>query len=167
MYQGLGNYKNDSVEQQWNSDGTVTEQRWNNNKKEKKEKNDNKHIHDLFDHYCSKNIVNHQKLSEPMKRAINARLKDYSFDELKKAIDNYAIVFASDEYWFTHKYPLADFMRDKDIRKFVEEADPLSNFKKDKNNNDFRQKHDPRDKEIAFQRWIQDGNDPDDFDWSD
>ncbi len=167
LYQGLGNYKNDSVEQQWNSDGTVTEQRWNNNKKEKKEKNDNKHIHDLFDHYCSKNIVNHQKLSEPMKRAINARLKDYSFDELKKAIDNYAIVFSSDEYWFTHKYPLADFMRDKDIRKFVEEADPLSNFKKDKNNNDFRQKHDPRDKEIAFQRWIQDGNDPDDFDWSD
>lgn len=27
--------------------------------------------------------------------------------------------------------------------------------------------HDPRDKEIAFQRWIQDGNDPDNFDWSD
>ena len=27
--------------------------------------------------------------------------------------------------------------------------------------------YDPRDKEIEFQRWIQDGNDPDDFDWSD
>ncbi|WP_347722785.1 hypothetical protein [Lysinibacillus capsici] len=27
--------------------------------------------------------------------------------------------------------------------------------------------YDPRDKEIAFQRWIQDGNDPDSFDWSD
>ncbi|MFJ7839887.1 hypothetical protein ACIQXG_10430 [Lysinibacillus sphaericus] len=27
--------------------------------------------------------------------------------------------------------------------------------------------YDPRDKEIAFQRWIQDGNDPDNFDWSD
>ncbi|MFJ8100398.1 replication protein [Lysinibacillus sp. NPDC096212] len=26
--------------------------------------------------------------------------------------------------------------------------------------------YDPRDKEIEFQRWIQDGNDPNDFDWS-
>ncbi|QPQ33103.1 hypothetical protein JNUCC51_00495 [Lysinibacillus sp. JNUCC 51] len=26
--------------------------------------------------------------------------------------------------------------------------------------------YDPRDKEIAFQKWIQDGNDPNDFDWS-
>ena len=27
-------------------------------------------------------------------------------------------------------------------------------------------KADPRDKEIAFQRWVQEGNDPDEFDWS-
>ncbi|WNN77016.1 hypothetical protein RKS58_04030 [Lysinibacillus capsici] len=27
--------------------------------------------------------------------------------------------------------------------------------------------YDPRDKDIEFQRWVQDGNDPDDFDWSD
>ena len=26
--------------------------------------------------------------------------------------------------------------------------------------------YDPRDKEIEFQRWVQDGNDPNDFDWS-
>lgn len=29
-----------------------------------------------------------------------------------------------------------------------------------------QQLHDPRDKEIAFQKWLQEGNDPDDFDWS-
>ncbi|MGE7951654.1 replication protein [Lysinibacillus xylanilyticus] len=29
-----------------------------------------------------------------------------------------------------------------------------------------KQQYDPRDKEIEFQRWIQDGNDPNDFDWS-
>lgn len=32
LYQGLDNYKKEPVEQQRNSDGTVTEQRWNNNK---------------------------------------------------------------------------------------------------------------------------------------
>lgn len=31
-YQDLSNYKNDNLEQRWNSDGTAMEQRWNNNK---------------------------------------------------------------------------------------------------------------------------------------
>jgi len=166
LYQGLDNYKNNSVEQQRNSDGTEMEQRWNNNKNEKNVKNDNKYIHDLFDHYCSKNIINHKKITEPMIRAVNARFKDYSFEDLKQAIDNYATVFSNDNFWFTHKYPFADFMRDKDIRKFVTEAEPLNNFAKDKNNNGFKQSYDPRDKEIALQKWIAEGNDPDEFDWS-
>lgn len=98
--------------------------------KNKKENNNNKYIRDLFNHYISKNIIRHHKLTDPMKRAINARLKDYSFNDLKKAIDNYAAVYKSDTHWFTHKYPLADFMRDKDVRKFLDEADPLINYKK-------------------------------------
>ena len=49
-------------------------------------------------------------------------------EELKQAIDNYADVYFSEQHWFTHKYPLADFMRDKDIRKFLDEADPINNF---------------------------------------
>lgn len=41
LYQGLDNYKKQSVEQQRNSDGTVMEQRWNNNKNGKEcNKND-------------------------------------------------------------------------------------------------------------------------------
>lgn len=134
--------------------------------KESKVKESNNYVHDLFDHYCSKNIINHKKITEPMIRAVNARLKDYSFEDLKQAIDNYATVFSSDDYWFTHKYPFADFMRDKDIRKFVVEADPLNNYARDKNNNGFKQSHDPRDKEIALQKWISEGNNPDEFDWS-
>lgn len=95
-----------------------------------KESKENKEIHDLFDHYLSKSIIQHSKITEPMKRAIRGRLKDYTLEDLKKAIDNYAVIYAGDEYWFTHKYPLADLMRDKDIRKFLDEADPLNNFRK-------------------------------------
>lgn len=109
---------------------TVTESNEQEEERRKKNKNkNNKYIRDLFDHYVSKNIIKHRKLTDPMKRAMNARLKDYSFEELKKAIDNYATVLHSDMHWFTHKYPLADFMRDKDVRKFLDEADPLNNFK--------------------------------------
>ena len=67
-------------------------------------------------------------MTDAMRTAIKARLRDYSHDELIKAIDNYALVYFSDKHWFTHKYPLADFMRDKDVRKFLPEADPLNNF---------------------------------------
>src|SRR5690625_6590456 len=68
-----------------------------------------------------------------MKRAANARLRDYSFEELKKGIDNYATVLHSDNHWFTHKYPFGDLMREKDITRFLDEADPLNNFSKRSN----------------------------------
>lgn len=85
-------------------------------------------VRDLFNHYISKNIILHKKMTPAMQRVIKARLRDYTYDELKTAIDNYAYVYFSDNHWFTHKYPLADFMRDKDVRKFLDEADPIHNF---------------------------------------
>lgn len=168
FYQDPRNYEGNSETNGEKVTEATREQRQhdNTNKNDKNVKNDkNKYIHDLFDHYLSKNIVKHAKLTEPMKKAVNARLKDYSFDELKKAIDNYSIVFGSDDYWFTHKYPFADFMRDKDVRKFVDEADPLKNFAKDKKDSE-KTKTDHRDKEIEFQKWVVAGNDPEKFNWS-
>lgn len=118
------------------------EEKEEEDKKEDKEKEiKNKQIRALFEHYVSKNIVKHKKLTDAMKRAINARLKDYTFEELKKAIDNYATVLHSDNHWFTHIYPLADLMREKDVTRFLDEADPLNNFLK-KSNSRFINKSD-------------------------
>ena len=88
----------------------------------------NKYFRDLFDHYISKNIIKHNKITSSMKSAINARLKDYSYEQLIQVIDNYAKVYFSETHWFTQKYSLADLMRDKDVRKFIDDAEPLSNF---------------------------------------
>lgn len=85
-------------------------------------------IRDLFDHYISKNIIRHSKVTSTMKTAVGARLKDYSYEQLMQAIDNYAIVYADDAYWFSTKYGFADLMRDKDVRKFIDDAEPLKNF---------------------------------------
>lgn len=90
-------------------------------------------IRNLFNHYLSKNIVKHHKMTGAMKTAANARLRDYSYEQLIQAIDNYAIVYSSNDYWFTTKYGFADLMRDKDIRKFINDADPLNNFKNNNN----------------------------------
>jgi len=96
--------------------------------KEKEEEEEEYTVRDLFDHYVSKNIIKHNKITNPIRSAINARLRDYSYEQLIQVIDNYAEVYFSKNHWFTHKYPLADLMRDKDVRKFIDEAEPLSNF---------------------------------------
>ena len=91
--------------------------------------NDNTNpVRDLFDHYLSKGIINHSKITGPMKSAISARLKDYTYEQLVQAIDNYATVYKNDKYFFHTKYGLTDLMRDKDIRRFIDDAEPLKNL---------------------------------------
>ena len=87
---------------------------------------------EIYEHYLSKNIINHNKMTSAMRTNINARLRDYSYEQLIQVIDNYSIIYASDDYWFTHKYGLADLMRDKDVRRFIDDADPLTNHLKDR-----------------------------------
>ncbi|GGJ61791.1 DNA replication protein DnaD [Virgibacillus salexigens] len=98
--------------------------------KEEEKEEEEYTVRDLFDHYISKKIIQHSKITKPIRSAIKARLKDYSYEQLIQVIDNYAQIYFSDNYWFTHKYTLADLMRDKDVRKFINEADPLQNFAK-------------------------------------
>jgi len=87
-------------------------------------------IRDIYNHYLSKNIVKHQKMTSSMRTAIRARLRDYTYEQLIQAINNYAVVYHSNDFWFDTKYTLTDLMRDKDVRKFIDDADPLTNFKK-------------------------------------
>lgn len=107
-------------------DTSTTRPQYKEEEKEEEEYKDR--VRDLFDHFVSKNIIRHKRITSAMRTATNARLRDYTFDELIKAIDNYALVYNSKNHWFTHKYPFADFMRDKDVRRFLEEADPVNNF---------------------------------------
>ena len=67
-----------------------------------------------------------------MQSHINARLQEYSKDELEKAIDNYATVLKSDNYYWTHKWSLQDFMKPNNVTRFTDEANPLDNFKSNK-----------------------------------
>jgi len=93
----------------------------------------------IFNHYISKNIINHKKITSSMRTSIKTRLKDHTVEDLIKAIDNYSIVYKSEEHWFTHKYPLADFMKDRGLSKFLDEADPLNNFANKKKNQNINQ----------------------------
>lgn len=69
-------------------------------------------VYTLFNYWKEKSeTLNHRKLTEPMEKGINARLKDYTVDELKEAIDNYNEVVASDKYWFDYNnWSLNEFL---------------------------------------------------------
>lgn len=85
----------------------------------------------LLDHYNTKGIIQHKSITTGMAKEIKARLKDdYTLQQLVQAIDNYSIVYLGDDYLWSYKYGLADLMRDKDVRKFIDDASPLENFKK-------------------------------------
>src|SRR5690625_287699 len=103
--------------------------------KEEDKEEDKEYIYTLFEYWNGKEIIQHRKMNQQMKTHTNARLKEYSFDELKKAIDNYATVLKSDKYYWTHKWTLQDFMKPNNVSRFVDEADPLTNFSKDDDKN--------------------------------
>ena len=65
----------------------------------------------IFDHWNSQGIVQHRKMTDKMRRTINARLRDYSEAEICLAMDNYGRVIRSpDQFFFTYRWTLEDFL---------------------------------------------------------
>lgn len=97
-------------------------------------------IYSIYDFWNDLKITQHRKLTQKMKSHINARLEEYSVDEIKESMTNYKKILESDEYFWTHKWTLQEFMRPNSIIKFVTDNDPFNNFKdtfkrkKNKNN---------------------------------
>lgn len=73
--------------------------------------NNDKYIYTIFQHWNSKKIIKHRKLTDRQKRNINARLKEgYTPEEIMRAIDNYAMVLHGKEYYWTHRWSIQDFL---------------------------------------------------------
>lgn len=85
----------------------------------------------LFDHWNSKGIIVHRKLTDKIRGKIKTALKAYTDEEIAKAIDNYHSVLTSSSHYWSHRYTLADFLS-RGLDKFVDEARPLENFRNGK-----------------------------------
>lgn len=80
----------EDVEQQMNNKRTTNEQQMNTNKNVKNEKNEKKeYICKIYEYFCSK-LQTKPKLTSQRKSKINSRLKDFTPDQIKLAIDNLA-----------------------------------------------------------------------------
>lgn len=94
-----------------------------------KEKDNNIYL-SLFEFWNSYKIICHKKFTDTMKKHIKARIEEgYTEDELKGAINNYAVVLKSDEYYFSYKWTLQEFMQPKNVVKFTDEANPFETYK--------------------------------------
>src|SRR5699024_1279312 len=107
------------------------------------------YIRSIFDYWNSKEIIKHRELTQKRKSAINARLKSYSIEELKQAIDNYAEILKNDKYYWTHDWTLEQFMNPSNVERFINESNPFYQFldksKKRKNNYvPMAQRYDPK-----------------------
>lgn len=84
----------------------------------------------IFDHWNSKGIIKHKKLTDKTKRKIKSALKDYDVDDLKKIIDTYAEVALGEKYWFDYKWTLEEFLQ-RGVMKFENREVALQNYIKD------------------------------------
>lgn len=131
--------------------------------------NSKENIYTIFDHWNSKKIMVHRELNQKRKSAINARLVKYSIDQLVAAINNYDQILKGEEYFWSYKWSLEDFMNPKNLDRFLDENEPFKNFAKDKKNVKSIADH-RKQKEIdrfnfdmQLGRWVDGGNDPNDF----
>ena len=84
----------------------------------------------MVKYWQSKDITK-SRYTDKIKAATNGLMKEYSIDEIKKSIDNYATIVHGAEYYYNHKFPLLDFLKQVNgARKFMDENLPLDNYKK-------------------------------------
>jgi len=84
----------------------------------------------VFDFWNDQKIINHRE-PEKFKSCINARLQNYSVEELCQAIKNYGDILKSEEHFFSHHWTLSDFLNRKSgLDRFLDREVALKNFQK-------------------------------------
>ena len=92
--------------------------------------NNNKIYINIINHWNSKKIGKSVSLNIKVIDSINKAMSKYSFDEIKKAIDNYAKVYNSD-YFYDFQWHLSYFLtKDNAIGKFVDSGEIWMRYKK-------------------------------------
>lgn len=119
---------------------TETEKMYTETPRKKERKKERIYIvHSVVDHWNQKNVrknrikdVSKLKSGKRKLTTIIDEIIDsgYTVDEIKKAIDNYSLVISSDDYYFSYRWHIADFMQ-RGFMQFVDES-CFTNFRANK-----------------------------------
>jgi len=84
-------------------------------------------IYTIFEFWNNTKVLVHRKMSDKLRGHINASLSNFSVEEICKAITNYSVVVKGEQYYWTHKWRLDEFLL-RGLDKFLDENEPLKNF---------------------------------------
>ena len=106
------------------------------NKKEKNSKRRNKEVYAVFFFWNKQKIITHKSL-EKFSPHINARMAEgYGLREIIDAIKNYETILIGDEYYWSHKWSLDEFLSRKGgLDKFITINKPFENFRSNEKTN--------------------------------
>lgn len=163
LYQGLDNYKISNRERSENSMRTARERSENNNKNVKNVKNENNNIPyaEIINYLNEKANKSFKSPTEKTRDFINSRWKEgHRLEDFKQVIDICV------EKWtgttFSNGDPGEKYLQPSTL--FNKKFDERLNWTKKGQSN---KKADSRDKEIEFQKFVQEGGDPNNFNWKD
>ena len=94
---------------------------------------------EIYNTRNNKNITQHKKFNEEIKKSIEKILQDLSESEVIQAIENYATIYHSDKTYFKHKWTLSEFLSRKNgarVFLYKSEEDYLDKDKKQSKNNE-------------------------------
>lgn len=85
---------------------------------------------EILEHWNSKGIIKHNKLTDKMKRAINGKMDEgHKVVDVVNAIDHYAEILEGKEYFFNYRWTLQDFIQ-RGFDKFLDLEIAKGNYKK-------------------------------------
>lgn len=80
-------------------------------------------ISNIFNYWNTKNIIVHRKINNDIEKAVEKALKKYSEEEIKTCIDRFAQVVNDDDYFYSYKWTLVEFLTRKEgISLFTDEG---------------------------------------------
>jgi len=88
---------------------------------------------EIYNTRNNKNITQHKKLNEEIKKSIEKILQDLSESEVIQSIENYATIYHSDKTYFKHRWTLSEFLSRKNgarVFLYKSEEDYLDKDKK-------------------------------------
>ena len=84
---------------------------------------------EIFNLWNSKNIIKHKKVTENMVKAYKKALKTYTDNEIIEAIENYNKCLNDDNFYYSHKFTLEDFLKKSNgMSKFTSEGQEYINY---------------------------------------
>lgn len=92
--------------------------------------NKSKVNNNIFLVWNSQKIIVHKKETDQIKTVISRALKNYSEEDICKAIENYAEIVKDDKYYLRHSWILKDFLN-RGLEKFIDGDVARKNYLKD------------------------------------